>query len=325
MRPRKHNRHLPPCCYYRHGAYYHVKGGKWTRLGADLSTALHEYARLASQPIGGMAQLIESHIEAVCRGKAPATQHQYRTAARKLQAIMAEFAPHQVTPRVVAQMRRGLSDTPNMANRCLTVLRLVFDLAVEAGTVEANPCTGIKRLPEAKRDRLIQRDELQRIRAQSAPRLQVMIDVAYLTGQRLMDVVNISRHDLKPEGIYFRQDKTDAQLIIRWTAELREAVERAKALPHRIGSVFLFSTRNGRPPSYRTVYDQWRAACNRAGVTDTDLRDIRAMSATQAEQQGIDPTALLGHTSPAMTRRYLRDRTVPVVDGPSFGRQKDIA
>ena len=57
-RPRKHDKHLPPCVYYRHGAYYHVKGGKWRPLGRDLSDALHEYARVVAEPSGSMAKLI---------------------------------------------------------------------------------------------------------------------------------------------------------------------------------------------------------------------------------------------------------------------------
>ena len=58
MRPRKTDRHLPPCVYLRHGAYYLVRRGKWTRLAADLPDALKEYARLHAQPSCGMAALI---------------------------------------------------------------------------------------------------------------------------------------------------------------------------------------------------------------------------------------------------------------------------
>jgi len=42
------------------------------------------------------------------------------------------------------------------------------------------------------------------------------------------------------------------------------------------------------------------------------------MAGTEAKRQGLDPTALLGHADAKMTRRYLRDREVPVVEGPSF-------
>jgi hypothetical protein len=40
--------------------------------------------------------------------------------------------------------------------------------------------------------------------------------------------------------------------------------------------------------------------------------------ASAAKRQGKDATALLGHTSPNQTRRYLRERDEPLVDAPRF-------
>ena len=320
MRRRKHNPHLPPCVYLRHGAYYHVKAGKWTRLGTDLPKALSEYARLHDMRKGGMVQLIEDALPHINREVKESTADQYKIAAKKLQVIFEEFAPHQVKQSTVYAMQDGLASTPNMANRCLTVLRLVFTYAAKRGIVEHNPCTGVDRLREKKRDRLIEHDEFSLVRQKAAPRLQLMMDIAYLTGQRIMDVATIHRSAIREEGIYFKQEKTEAKLLVAWTPELRQAVEKAKALGGKVNAMTLFHTRHGTAPAYRTVYDQWVSACKRAGIGDTDMRDIRAMSATNAKRQGKDATALLGHASQAMTDRYLRDRDVPVVHGPAFGQ-----
>lgn len=319
MRKRQHSRHLPPCVYHRHGAYYLVRNKKWIRLGDDLSQALVEYARLHdSLTSTGMRGLIQDALPYITRGRAESTKNQYMVAARKLQEILADFNPNQVTHKTVVQIRRGLAETPNMANRCLTVLRLVFDYAIEEEIVDNNPCIGIKRLPEKKRDRLVANDEFARIHRAAPLRLQLMMEIAYLTGQRLMDVVTIHRSDLRPEGIYFKQEKTDAKLIVAWTPQLREAVDRAKALGGKINALTLFHSSRGTAPAYRTVYDQWTRACKAAGVQDTDLRDLRAMAATEAKRQGKNATALLGHASSTMTQRYLRDREVPIVQGPDL-------
>lgn len=268
MRPRKQQRHLPSCVYQRHGAYYLVKAGKWTRLGADLSTALAEYGRLQGQATGGMQELIETALPHITKGKAQATQDQYGVAARKLQGILADFSPQQVMPKHVAQMRRALADTPNMANRCITVLRLVFDYAVEEQLVDSNPCTGIKRLEEAKRDRLVLHDEFERIHEKAPPRLQLMMELAYLTGQRLMDVVGIHRAELKDDGIYFRQDKTNAQLVVRWTPQIRDVVERAKRLGGRSrASGCSAAVTANRPPMARCATSGSRPAPTRASQT----------------------------------------------------------
>lgn len=324
-RPRKSDRHLPQCVYFKHGAYWFVKKGHWERLGSSLTSAMAEYGRRVSEPSSGMAELIDSALATIRPRIAAITWSQYQTAARKLKTIFAEFSPEQVKPKHIAQMKIGLSETPNMCNRCLSVLRQVFDYALEQQLIESNPAIGIKRHQEHKRKHLIDSGEYGAIYAAAGPRLQVIMDLLYLTGQRVVDVLSIRYADLREEGIYFEQDKTDARLTVRWTPELRAAVERAKALHgSTIRALTLLHNRRGKAPDYRTVRDQWVKACEAAGILDADLRDLRAMSGTAAKAQGKNPTALLGHTSPAMTTRYLRDKEVPVVDGPSFRQTLDV-
>lgn len=322
MRPRKKDRALPPCVYLKHGAYYYVKGGKWVRLGSDLRKALEEHARLVTQPKGGMAKAIEDALPHICKGLADSTVKQYKVAARKLQRIFVEFSPQEVMPKDVAKMRRELAGTPNMTNRVLTVFRLVFDYLVEEQLVDSNPCVGIRRLEEASRERLIEHSEFQRIRNHASPRMQSIMDIAYLSAQRIMDVAKLPLSKILTEGVEFKAQKTGKRLIVNWTPELREAVDRAKALHNPkavVQPTTLFFTPKMRAPSYYAVRDQWRRACKAAGITDTTLRDIRAMAATNADEQGINPTALLDHTSAQTTKRYLRGRKARQVDGPSFG------
>lgn len=323
-RPRKKDRHLPQCVYLKHGAYWLVKQGRWERLGTDLSASLAEYGRRMSEPASGMAELIDAALAIMKPKIALATWGQYQTAARKLKTVFAEFAPEQVKPKHVAQMKNALADTPNMCNRCLSVLRQVFDYALEQQLIESNPAIGVKRHHENKRTRLIAADEFAAIYAKAAPRLQIIMDLLYLTGQRVVDVLHIRYADLREEGIFFQQDKTDARLMVRWSPELRAVVDRAKALHGNVRALTLLHNRRGKAPDYRTVRDQWDKACSAAGIGDADLRDLRAMAGTAAKAQGMNPTALLGHTSSAMTARYLRDKEVPVVDGPSFRQALDV-
>ena len=59
MRPRKQQRNLPPCVYSKHGAYWYVKKGRWTRLGTDLRPSPEKYASLHTAPKGEMPDLTE--------------------------------------------------------------------------------------------------------------------------------------------------------------------------------------------------------------------------------------------------------------------------
>lgn len=322
MRPRKKDRHLPACVYLRHGAYYHVRAGKWTRLGVSLSDAMRRYSVLYDGPKGGMAELISAALAEMLKGVKPNTASQYRIAAGKLAKVFAEFGPQDVRPKHVAAFKVSMIGKPNMANRCLSVLRQVFDYALERELIDSNPAASIKRLPEAKRTRLLTAKEYAAIHAKAGPRLQVIMDLLLLTGQRVGDVLGIKRTDLLEAGIAFQQQKTDGRLTVKWTPQLRAVVATAKALNRNVVALTLLHNRRGKKPDYRTVRDQWDKACEAAGVKDAHLHDLRALSATWARQQGKNPTALLGHHSASQTVRYLRDRESTLVEGPSIGQSK---
>jgi len=320
MRPRKQDRHLPRSVYQSHGAYYYVHKGKWTPLGRDLGVALAEYGRIISAPKGGMAELIEQAFPCITRKVAASTARQYRNAANALSKMLAEFSPEQVRTRDMAKIKRGLADTPNWANSIISVARLVFSWAVDEQLIDSNPCHDIKRLEEKQRERLPSVEEFAAIYAHADQRLQVIMDLLRLTGQRVNDVLRIHITDLADEGIYFRQRKTGARLIVEWTPELRTVVARAKALHGNVRALTLLHNRSGKAPGYSAIVKQWDEARKAAGVADVQMRDLRAMALTEADSEGLNATALAGHTSPNMTKRYLRSKKVPVVSGPSFRR-----
>lgn len=324
-RPRKADKHLPPCVYEKHGAYYYVKAGVWKRIGSDLTSALAEYARIVDAPKGGMTALVNKVLIHIEPKLAKSTVSQYRAAARRISEAFSEFAPHQIHSRHVAALKMDMADTPNMANRVLSFLRVVFACAVEWQLVDSNPCIGIKRHDEAKRKRYITDEEYEAIRSHANPRLQIVMDLLYLTGQRVTDVLSIKRADINDHGIAFEQQKTKAKLLVRWTPELRDAVSRANALGGNVMGMNLFRTRarGGKPPSYGITRDHWDEACLAAGITDANIHDLRAKSLTDAKRQGKDAQSLAGHTTAAMTDRYIRLREVPMVDGPAFKRQKE--
>lgn len=324
-RPRKHDRHLPPCVYHRHGAYWLVRHGKWLRLGTTLGDALASYAA-AHQPAGPgtMPSVISDAMLEILPRVKPSTRKQYEAAAKVLRQAFHDFRVEQVTAADVVEFRQDWATKPNMGNRHLSVLRAVFDYALERRLVTQNPCVGIRRHAEAKRTRLISHAELAAIYAQSGERLRVIIDLAVSTGQRINDVMRIRRSDVTDEGIRFAQQKTGARLVVRWTPRLRDAVRRAGELQGSVPTLTLLRGRGGKSPDYRSVRDQWESACVAAGVRDAHLHDLRALAATEAAAQGLNAQQLLGHRNQANTARYLRDRSDVLVDGPSIGQLWNI-
>lgn len=59
-RPRKHETGLPKCVFYKHGAYYFVKNGKWLSLGRDRAEAVRRAGLEESQPHKGPTPREES-------------------------------------------------------------------------------------------------------------------------------------------------------------------------------------------------------------------------------------------------------------------------
>lgn len=326
MRPRKNDRHLPACMFYRHGAYYYVKRGEWRRLGKDLPTAMSEYARLVenNRRGGGMADLIDKALAAMSKDLKPNTIAQYTIAANKLKTVLVEFAPEQVRPKDVAAIKAHYASTPAMANRMISFLRSVFAYAVEWQIVDANPCVGIRRHKESPRDRLISPDEFAAIKAAARHRaITVVMDLCYLTGQRIGDVLAIRNADIGDDGIRFTQEKTGARLLVAMTDDLKAVLAEARRIhpPHERADTLLY-TRGFRPYSYGTIKDAFNRAKETAGIADVTIHDLRAMSITAVDDEGGDAQRLAGHTTGAQTKRYIRHRKMPVANSPKMPRQK---
>lgn len=330
MRPRKHNPEgLPPCVYLKHGAYWLVKRGVWTRLAEDRQSALVEYGRRTTgQQMTGSFPVFCDATHALYKHKwAANTVATYDQARKALNKIFANFHPEQIRRKNVKMMMDAQSQHPRLANRNLGFLRIVMRRALDLEMIEADPCAGITKLPTTARDRALTDAEYRAIRACAGERLQVIMDLCYLTGQRIGDVLAIRHEDLTDEGIRFRQQKTKARLTVAWSPGLRDAVARARSIASAgkvagMPSGYLLrgeaAHKRHLPPRYTVVLAQWVAACEAAKVEDANLHDLRAKAASDAKRQGFDPQALLGHTDARTTRDYLRGMDNPVVQGPSF-------
>lgn len=323
MRARKKDRDLPAKVYRKHGAFYYVHQNKWERIGSTLEEALEAYARKvkAASTGAGMPKLIDDVLKQLGSKLKPNTLMQYEAAGRRLKEILAEFEPNQVKSKHVAAIKNSMATTPNMANRVVSFLRTVCTYGVEWQLMDSNPCVGIRRFDEKKRDRYLTDAELAAILAVSTENMRVIYLMAYLTAQRINDVLSIKLADISDAGIAFKQQKTDKRLIVAMTPDIKDTIARTKALPRSARGLTLFTTkRTCKPVIYETVKEQFRKACERAGVKDATLHDLRAKSITDAKKQGHDPQKLAGHSDARMTERYIRLREIDIATGPALAK-----
>lgn len=320
MRPRGRDKHLPPCVYHRHGAYWYVKRGKWTNIGETLTAALSEYAKIIAPPTGGCDELLDRTLERAKETVAKNTYEQYAHACRKLKPTLAEFTPELVESHHIAAILDHHRATPNMANRFLTFLRLAFSNGLTWGMCRTNPCYGVKRHVERRRDRDLTHEEYKAIWTAAPANLRAIMDVAYLTGQRIGDVLAIRLSDITKEGIAFKQQKTGKRLMVAMTPDLTLALGRARSLYSNIRGLTLFHGRGGRPLSYYGVRSAFQRAAARAKIEGVTLHDIRARAASDVK----NPKDLLGHSTESTTTRYLRSRETKTVNGPSIGQLSEF-
>ena len=315
-RPRKHNPHLPESVRFKHGAYYLVKAGKWKRLGKTLPS---EYTTKKSGPDTAMTRLVDAAMDQIYPTVKASTANNYRSAVKHIKEGLHEFTPAQVTQADIWDFRELFVDIPIMGNTTLSLLRDIFKYAVRKRIVLNNPVIGVERFPRKSRERLIESQEYAKIYESCPPVVQCIMDVLYLTGQRVTDCIRLSRSQITDEGIHFKQQKTGKKILVEWNDDLRATIERAKALSSDVPSLHFFTGRGRKTLRIDQVRALWNEACEKAKVPDAQLRDLRAMSLTAVDARKGEEAAmrLAAHSSLAVTRGYLRAKKVVRVAGPT--------
>ena len=213
----------------------------------------------------------------------------------------------------VAALHRGLRDTPRAANRALAILRKMFALAEDWGMAPpgSNPCAGVRKYRERRRERFLSPAEYRRLgaalaeaeRAGRAPAVAALRLLA-LTGCRLGEILGLRWDDVDRAAgeLRLRAAKTGARMV-----PLTPTAEAVLAGIARVpGNPFVIAGRRqgGR---VRSITAEWYRIRARAGLDDVRIHDLRHSYATRALGAGESLAMigrLLGHADIASTLRY---------------------
>lgn len=305
--------------HFSDGCYYHVSsfaGRKWTKLGKDLAKARILWAQIESG--GSIATgLFATALDEYLASKkflalAPSTQKQYESVATKVREFFKGAMLSAITPAHIAIWMDGHPSSVQ-ANTGKAIINNVFTAAVRHGLVNANPAKQISNNSVSDRARVLTEAEFKAIYKAAMPHIQIAMDIGYLTGSRIQDILDIRLQDVTAEGIYVQQGKTKKKMLFLPSAALDEAITRARSLPRPIRGMHLLCDHSGKPYPYATFWRHWTAATTAAGVKDAHFHDIRAKAATDAKEMGLDYQKLLGHTTLAMSEKYIRTKSVQKV------------
>lgn len=310
--------------HLRSGTYYHVttttEKRVWTNLGKDKASALRQWADIEASGDGqdSLAMLLDDWVKTEAYTSLSAnTQKAYRSVIKQLKEAFADFASvADIKPQHIAAYQDA-HHSKVMANTGKSVLTNVLNIAVRRGLIERNPAKEIENMTVKRRKRYITDDEYLAIRAKASPVLAAAMDLSYVTGARIGDILAIRLAHLTDEGLTIRQEKTEKLQLFRWNPALTKAIEQAKAIKRPVRGLYLLCTMRGQPYQYQQINLWWIKARTEAGIEDVHFHDIRGKAATDAKRAGIDYQALLGHSTKAMSDSYIKLEDAQVVE-PMF-------
>lgn len=313
------SKHLPARMHLKHGAYYHVSTcnpRKWTRLGADLGSALRAWADIEAQAIPSEQTVFRSiasmYLEREVSKLREKTRQDYAKHLRFLELVFGDMNLDKIRPSDVHQYLelRG-KKSKVQANREKSVLSAMFNFARRLGLVDCqNPCAGIRGHTERARDRYVTDAEFQLLYDAAPWWIQDVLDLAVLTGQRPADLLKISLDHLQLDCLFVQQNKTGQKLRISLSGQLAQVVRRIVER-ERVGTQLLVNRKG-----WALTYNQFRFEFDKARAltkSDWQLRDLRAKAATDFGSLA-QAQKLLGHRSRSTTEIYTRDRLGELVE-----------
>jgi integrase len=210
---------------------------------------------------------------------------------------------------------RGADKSPGTVNRELATLRHFFSCAIDWGWTDSRP--KIRMLKEAPgRVRWLTDGERERLYAELPARFKRVVLAAALCGQRLGNVIALTRDRVDLQHRSFSIPKTksgkrhDVPVSEALAAVIAEAIADGDAQAKRRKvepPAHVFVSRFGKPYTSSGVSGLFRKCVAAAGVKDFRFHDLRHDFATRVRRagHGLDVVQeLLGHATPAMTQRY---------------------
>ena len=264
-----------------------------------------------------MGEIFNRYMAEIAPQKAPRTYQDNQAEIKNLQGVFGEMLPESIKPKhVYAYLDKRGKTASTRANREIALLSHVFSMAIRWGIVETNPCRDIKKISTPKRNRYVTDAEFLAVKEAGNETIRHLMDFAYLTALRIGDILEIHLSDLQNDGILIEINKSRRagmaakRILIEWTPELRELVERIRSQNKLVGGLHLFHGRSGKPYTRSGIQSMFRSAKLKTDVEDFHFHDIRAKALTDAKQLGMDAQRLAGHASIQMTEHYIKRRTV---------------
>ncbi len=216
-----------------------------------------------------------------------------------------------ITPLDIEKYRaRRLEEkvSRSTVNRETTILKKMFNLAIDWNLAEQNPVLKVKLFSEkdTMKERILTDEEEVRLIAECPAYLKPIVITALNTGMRRGEILNLEwvQVNLDSRTIRVRHTKSGKDRQIPINETLFSALSWLRSHDRIVTWVFPNPT-TGKP--FTEVKKSFKGACRRAGIADLRFHDLRHTVATRLDIAGVDIITLrdlLGHSSVRVTQRY---------------------
>jgi len=226
-----------------------------------------------------------------------------------------------ISRRELEALHKHYQDTPYQANRALSLLSKMFNLAMSWGWRDDNPATNIQKYQEEKRDRWLNQEELDRLwevlDRHSGHMTAYVFKFLILTGARKGEALGATwdQFDLE-KGVWTKPSHLTKQKKKEHLPLSEKAVEVLQIVKKRTpkGSVYVFPGRiEGLP--LKEIKTFWRTALKEAKLDNIRIHDLRHTHASHLVSSGLSLSIvgkLLGHTQASTTQRYAHLADAPL-------------
>jgi integrase len=256
-------------------------------------------------------RFLNEHVALRCK---PSTYGDYRQVCEKY--IKPKFGTHRiqdVTRVDVTELHHALRDKPYQANRVLSVVSKMFNLAEVWGLRNdgTNPTRHVPKYPEKKRERFLAAEEVetlwQALNASVENEMETVhvcaaFKLLLLTGCRLSEIQTMKWSYIRDNVLWLPDAKTGPRRVLLSKTSLNII----RALPRFNDNPFVIIGKiEGQHVT--DLQKPWRRIRKNANLNDVRIHDLRHTYASFAAMAGHSLPMigkLLGHTQTQTTARY---------------------
>jgi integrase len=299
--------------------------------------------RTAKRNGATVSDLLDTYLrEHVAKKNKPKTQREVERLVKKLiRPKLGSLKVSDLSLDDVKKFHDNLSQTPRQANVALAFLQKALSLVEgKLRPIGSNPCKLVQRFPEVERQRILNAEEMQRLRraldrAQEdgiEPRAALdAFRLLALTGCRLSEILTLrwAQVDFGAGILHLGTTKSGEPRLHPFgsrTAAFMKAMDRAEDTKYVIPQ----PTDPKLPMRIDVAENVWRRIRKAAELEDVRIHDLRHGVGTHAAGIGASATDvrdLLGHQGIGMTARYIHrhgGRLRELADRVEAGIGKDL-